>query len=160
MNARVLVDGKPLAITFNRRAGNWVFEIDGKHGEAAIAQPEPGIYHVLLNGRSYEVLVSGDRMDINGHELHVVRDDPRDAAGAVLEGSLQGRQPIAAPMPGKVVRVLVAEGEEVQRDQGIVVIEAMKMQNEMKSPKAGKIVSLQAKDGTAVSAGEVLAIVE
>jgi biotin carboxyl carrier protein len=160
MTAKVFVNGKPVVVSFARKAGTWAFEMDGQFAEALIAQPENGVYHVLLEGRSYEVRVSGDRMDVNGHELHVVLDDPRDAPAKGLEGSVQGKQPIAAPMPGKIVRLLVAEGDEVQRDQGIVVIEAMKMQNEMKSPKAGRIVSLQAKDGTTVAAGDVLAVVE
>jgi biotin carboxyl carrier protein len=160
MTAKVLVNGRPVAIAFSRTAETWTLEIDGRSGEAVVTQPETGVYHVMLEGRSYEVFVSGDRMDINGQELHVVLDDPRDAPAKGLEGSLQGRQSIAAPMPGKIVRVLVAEGDEVQRDQGIVVIEAMKMQNEMKSPKAGRIASLPAKDGTTVAAGDVLAVVE
>jgi biotin carboxyl carrier protein len=160
MTAKVLVNGQPVAVSARRVAGAWKFEIEGQAAEAVLSQPESGVYHVLLEGRSYEVLVSGDRMDVNGHELHVVVDDPRDAAAKALEGSVQGRQPIAAAMPGKIVRVLVDEGDEVQRDQGIVVIEAMKMQNEMKSPKAGKVVSLQARDGSTVAAGDVLAVIE
>jgi biotin carboxyl carrier protein len=63
-------------------------------------------------------------------------------------------------MPGKVVRLLVTEGDVVAAGQGILVVEAMKMQNEVKSPKAGKIMSVTAKAGAAVSAGEVLAVVE
>jgi biotin carboxyl carrier protein len=160
MTAKVLINGKPVTVTLARTAGIWRFGVDGLSAEALVAQPENGVYHVLLDGRSYQVFVSGDRMDINGQELHVVLDDPRDAPAKGLDGSVQGRQAIAAPMPGKIVRVLVAEGDEVLRDQGIVVIEAMKMQNEMKSPKAGKVVSLEAKDGTTVAAGDVLAVVE
>ena len=67
---------------------------------------------------------------------------------------------MSAPMPGKVVRVLVAEGDVVDHGQGLVVIEAMKMQNEMKSPKPGTVVSLTAIEGSAVAAGQVLAVVE
>ena len=160
MTARVLVNGKPVAVTFARRGESWSFEIDGQRADAAVAQPEKGVYHVLLDGRSYEVRVAGDRMDINGYELQVVLDDARDAIARRADGSVHGRQSIAAPMPGKVVRVLVAEGEQVERDQGMVVIEAMKMQNEMKSPKAGRVTSLSAEEGTTVGAGDVLAVVE
>ena len=160
MTARVLVNGKALPVTIARRGDTWAFEIEGQRADASVTQPEDGIYHVLLDGRSYEVRVAGDRMDINGHELHVVLDDPRDAPAGGADGSVHGRQSIAAPMPGKVVRVLVAEGEEVERDQGMVVIEAMKMQNEMKSPKAGRVTSVSAKEGATVAAGDVLAVVE
>jgi biotin carboxyl carrier protein len=160
MTARILVNGKAVAVTFSRKGEAWEFEIGGRSAEAVVAQPENGVYHVLLNGRSYEVRVSGDRMDIEGHELQVLLDNTRDAPAWGLEGSVQGRQRISAPMPGKVVRVLVAEGEQVQRDQGIVVIEAMKMQNQMKSPKEGRVASLQAVEGRTVAAGDVLAVIE
>jgi biotin carboxyl carrier protein len=63
-------------------------------------------------------------------------------------------------MPGKVVRVLVAEGTEVHAEQGVVVVEAMKMQNEVRSPKAGRIIAVPVSEGTAVNAGDVLAVVE
>ena len=67
---------------------------------------------------------------------------------------------IAAPMPGKVVRLLVAEGDAVEAGQGLLVVEAMKMQNEMKAPKPGTVVSLTAREGATVAAGEVLAAIE
>jgi biotin carboxyl carrier protein len=73
---------------------------------------------------------------------------------------LEGRQTLSAPMPGKVVRILVNEGDPVERGQGLVVIEAMKMQNELKSPKAGRVVSISASEGAAVAAADVLAVVE
>jgi biotin carboxyl carrier protein len=160
MTAKVLVNGRAVAVTLTRRGETWVADIDGTIAEAFFSQPETGVYHVLLNDHSYEVRVAGERMDIDGHELHVVLHDPRDAPAQGLDGSVHGRQSIAAPMPGKVVRVLVAEGDEVQRDQGIVVIEAMKMQNEMKSPKAGRVTSLQTSEGRTVAAGDVLAVIE
>ena len=160
MTARISVNGKVVAVTLNRQGEAWAFDIAGHKGEAVVAQPENGVYQVLLDGRSYEIRVSGDRMDVAGHELHVAVDDPRDAPRGELAGSVQGQQPIAAPMPGKVVRVLVAEGDAVQADQGIVVIEAMKMQNELRSPKAGRIASLNAVVGKTVAAGDVLAVIE
>ena len=64
-----------------------------------------------------------------------------------------------APMPGKVVRVLVAPGDAVEADQGIVVVEAMKMQNELKAPRAGRVISVAAKEGATVAAGETLATI-
>jgi len=65
-----------------------------------------------------------------------------------------------APMPGKVVRILAAESAEVEAGQGIVVVEAMKMQNEIKSPKKGVVRKVVAAEGAAVNAGDVLAVVE
>jgi biotin carboxyl carrier protein len=72
----------------------------------------------------------------------------------------EGKQVINAPMPGKVVKVLVKVGDEVKEGQGLVVVEAMKMENELKSPKAGKVVELLAKEGTTVENNAKLVVVE
>ena len=73
--------------------------------------------------------------------------------------SLEGPQRVDAPMPGKVVRVLVKVGDEVAEGQGLIVVEAMKMENELKSPKAGKVAELHAVEGAAVESGAKLAVV-
>ena len=73
---------------------------------------------------------------------------------------LKGARPLVAPMPGKVVRFLVTANSTVEAGQGVVVVEAMKMQNEIKSPKKGRVVKLAVAEGAAVNAGDVLAIVE
>jgi biotin carboxyl carrier protein len=78
------------------------------------------------------------------------------SAGAQADGAAQ----VVAVMPGKVVRVLVEQGETIEAGQGIVVVEAMKMQNELKSPRAGRVVELQARPGATVNAGDVLAVIE
>jgi biotin carboxyl carrier protein len=85
--------------------------------------------------------------------------DPRSWRRGHGEGiELEGRQKIVAPMPGKVVRVLVEPGQSVAAGQGLLVIEAMKMQNEIRSPKSGTVEKL-AVEGQTVNAGEILAIV-
>ena len=87
--------------------------------------------------------------------------DPKRLRGAgAAAGHEAGRAQVHAPMPGKVVRVLVEEGQEVEAGAGLVVVEAMKMQNELKSPKAGTVIELHARVGATVNAGEVLAVVE
>ncbi len=108
-----------------------------------MAQVEPGVYSVLLDGRSFEVRViaaeEGLRIELNGRRFTAEVCDPRDRgqkSGAALG---TGRQNIRAPMPGKVIRVLVREGDEVEVGQGLVVVEAMKMQNEMKAARAGRV---------------------
>ena len=72
----------------------------------------------------------------------------------------EGRQQIVAPMPGKVVRLLVKTGDKVEAGQGLLVVEAMKMQNEVRSPKTGTVERLLAKEGQPVNAGEVLAWID
>src|ERR1700726_648848 len=87
--------------------------------------------------------------------------DPR-AWRARRHGALEaeGRQQILAPMPGKIIRVLVQTGEKVQAGQGLLVVEAMKMQNEIRSPKSGSVGRLLVKEGQPVNAGEVLAWID
>jgi len=129
-----------------------------------IVTVEPGVYSVLLNGRSYEARVEdGDDcviVFIDGHRFEIEIQDPRRWSRRAGRRGVEGRLNIAAPMPGKVVRVLVAQGDTVEAGQGLLVVEAMKMQNEMKAPKAGRVVSLTAREGATVAAGEVLAAIE
>ena len=98
-------------------------------------------------------------VSIDGHRFEVEVRDPRQWSRKAAGQSGEGVQTIASPMPGKVVRVLAAAGDEVQPGQGIVVVEAMKMQNEMKADRAGTVLTLPVKEGATVSAGDVLATV-
>ena len=128
--------------------------------KADIIEVEPGVYSILRDGASYEARVVGNEIVINGCRFPFEADDPRQwkRKGGGAAGS--GRAAITAPMPGKVVRVLVKEGDEVMAGQGIVVVEAMKMQNEMKSPRDGRVTSISAKPGDSVNAGAALATIE
>ncbi|WP_306818147.1 biotin/lipoyl-containing protein [Archangium lipolyticum] len=125
-----------------------------------------GAVSMLVDGTSY-----GVEFDEQGDEVQVLvrgqvtRIDVADERRLRLRAgtaafSVEGKQVIAAPMPGKVVKVLVKLGDEVKEGQGLVVVEAMKMENELKSPKAGKVVELPAKEGTAVEINAKLVVVE
>ncbi|HZD41581.1 MAG TPA: acetyl-CoA carboxylase biotin carboxyl carrier protein subunit, partial [Terriglobales bacterium] len=103
-------------------------------------------YRVLVDGRSYHINLIDER--------HVRRGSAE--AGAELSGV----QKITVPMPGKVIAVLVAEGDRVERGQGIVIIEAMKMENEVRSPVTGRVKEISVKPGDPVDGGSVLAVVE
>jgi biotin carboxyl carrier protein len=132
---------------------------------AEVTQPEPGVYSVITCGRSYEarvepgsdgamvVVIEGNRFDIE------VRDPRQFRRRTGLHG-IEGLQNIAAPMPGKVMRILVPLGAPVTAGQGLLVVEAMKMQNELRAPKSGKVVSIPVKEGDTVMAGDVLAVIE
>jgi biotin carboxyl carrier protein len=116
---------------------------------------------VLLNGRSYSVAKgSGKEVWVNGRLILMEVFDPRDLRPGQGAIATYGRLEIAASMPGKVIRVLVAAGDAVEEGQGLVVVEAMKMQNEMKSPKAGRVAEVRARPDVTVGAGEVLVVVE
>ncbi len=106
------------------------------------------------------MLLAPGTIQVNGRIFSVEIFDPRELRSRASAGASEGRQSIAAPMPGKVVRLLVAAGDAVEAGQGLIVVEAMKMQNEMKSPKAGTVVEVKTKDGATVAAGEILVVIE
>jgi biotin carboxyl carrier protein len=124
-----------------------------------IVEVEPGTYSVIRQGRSFSVVFDGADFVIDGVRV-AVPADPRDWKGNAEGVDAGGPQRITAPMPGRVVSVLVAKGELVEAGAGIVIVEAMKMQNEMKAARAGKVVSIRVKEGATVGAGEVLATIE
>jgi biotin carboxyl carrier protein len=116
---------------------------------------------VLLNERSYRVSRgTGKEIWVNGRLFSMEVFDPRDLRPGQGSTANQGRQEIAASMPGKIIRVLVAAGDAVEEGQGLVVVEAMKMQNEMKSPKSGRVAEVRARPDATVIAGEVLVVIE
>ncbi len=139
------------------------YEVNGDEG-AAIVEVRPGVYSILDGPRSVEVRVvangDGYTVYVNGTRCEVDVFDPRDRRSTPASAGGHGPQRVAAPMPGKVIRTLVEVGAEVSKGEGLVVVEAMKMQNEMKSPKAGRVVELRVRAGATVSAGEVLVVVD
>jgi len=133
---------------------------DAPEREVSIEIPQPGVYSVLLDGRSYDARVDNGPVIVCGHRFEIEVRDPRRYSRQSTAGAHGGVQRVAAPMPGKVVRVLVSVGDFVEAGQGIVVVEAMKMQNEMKAARPGKIASISVKAGATVTSGEVLASIE
>jgi biotin carboxyl carrier protein len=166
MKCEIGIDGKRRRVEFTPPAGgasHVTFTVDGRQVEADAVRISRGAYSILVGGKSLEVTAEetsdGLLLRANGREFHVEIVDPRSwrrGRGAGIE--LEGRQQLVAPMPGKVVRVLVAAGQQVTAGQGLLVIEAMKMQNEVRSPKSGTVEKL-AREGQTVNAGEILAIV-
>jgi biotin carboxyl carrier protein len=142
-----------------------VIRVNGRPAEpesrADVVEVEPGIYSLILDGCSYEAAVTGSEIVIDGSQvLQIEVEDPRKWNPAGASRNVGGREAIKAPMPGKVVRVLVAAGDEVAAGHGLVVLEAMKMQNEMKAPRAGRVMSVAVKEHEAVNAGSVLLTIE
>jgi len=122
--------------------------IDGEAGISRYAEVVPGLKGeslVWLDGQSATALIDGRR----------ARRHRGDASGQT-----EGAQSIVAPMPGRVVRILVAAGDQVAARQPVVVVEAMKMENELRSPKAGRVKDVRVTEGTSVDAGRVLIVVE
>jgi len=105
-------------------------------------------------GDEYEVLIDGDC-----HKFSLMNEQRRAMIRAGGKGAA-GKAMVTSPMPGKVVKLLVAEGEEVRADQGVVVVEAMKMENELKSAIGGKVKEIFVKEGEVVESGAKLLLVE
>jgi len=150
MKWQILIDGRPV-------------EIDAKQLENG-REVEPGVYSLLLDGKSFEVRVvqgrQGASVEARGQRFKVEVRDPRNASRRSRSALGGGRQNVAAPMPGKVIRVLVEKGQAVEAGQGLVVVEAMKMQNEMRAARAGHITEVRVRDGDTVGAGETLVVLE
>lgn len=166
MKYEVRISGKTRIVEVERDGnGSWQAKLDGQPHAADAVEIAPNIFSVLLSGQSHDVCITpnpdGKLLIQSGHhEFTVEVIDPRSWSGRRHGGvEVEGRQQIVAPMPGKVVRVLVKAGDAVQAGQGLLVVEAMKMQNEIRSPKSGTVERAFAQEGQAVNAGEVLCII-
>jgi biotin carboxyl carrier protein len=166
MKFEVLISGRTRVVQLTRLADEWRIDVDGRELPADIAEVSPNTFSFLLEGKSYEVRVTPSAdgtltVHACNREFTAEVIDPRAWRGR-RHGSIeaQGRQKILAPMPGKVVRVLVKPGEKVESGQGILVVEAMKMQNEIRSPKSGKVERVLVEEGQPVNAAEVLAWID
>jgi biotin carboxyl carrier protein len=140
-----------------------VIRIDGKavnQINADIVEVEPGVYSVIAGGLSFEARMSGNEITVAGQTVTFDIDDPRLWRGSKPAAGSQGRTSLKAAMPGKIVRVLVAVGDEVVAGQGIMVVEAMKMQNELKAPRDGRVTAIEVRESESVNAGAVLAMIE
>jgi biotin carboxyl carrier protein len=143
------------------RAGHSAFAVDGTVVEADARRLQDGVLSLLVEGRQYRCVLDGDAVIVNNRRFEFLVADPRSlAAQRGASAGAGGARSVKAPMPGRVVRVLVAVGDVVEEQQGLVAIEAMKMQNELKSPKAGKVSRVAVSVGETVAAGDVLVVVD
>ncbi len=163
MKLKVELNGKAREIELLSPAPACRFRLDGADRTADVTMPEPGLYSILLDGHSYDVQVERTPRHLivvlRGHRFEIEVHDPRRWSRQAAGGRSGDLERIAAPMPGKVVRVLAAPGDAVEPGQGILVVEAMKMQNELKATRAGRVISVTAREGATVTAGEVLATI-
>ena len=164
------LDGQDCRVEVRAEAGGATLRvgIEGGDGEL-VAREAPGGWTVTNGRRTVEAGVSGDRsgelvVQIAGHTYRFATG--RGAAGgfrrggAAAGGAAGGRSEVRTPMPGKVVRLLREEGEQVAAGDGVLVFEAMKMQNEIRAPESGVIANMRAARGTPMEGGELLFVVE
>jgi biotin carboxyl carrier protein len=159
------IDGIERTLEVERESsGGLRVVLDGRTLDVDAVETVPGSLSLLIGGRAFEARVQPEGENVivhcGGQEFHIELHDPRAwrrGHGSAL--GAEGRQQVTAPMPGKVIRVLVAAGQTVELGQGLVVVEAMKMQNEIRAPRNGVVERLTVQEGQAVSAGEALAVI-
>jgi biotin carboxyl carrier protein len=160
----VTIDGQNYRLELNRAEGRWSCRLDGREVQVDAVLARPDVLSLRIGNLAYEIKserVANDlHLWVGSTRFSAEVRDPRSLRGRTRAGDDRGPKKIVAPMPGKVVRLLVSEGHEVESGAGVAVVEAMKMQNEIKSPKKGMVQKILVSEGTAVNAGDVLAIVE
>jgi biotin carboxyl carrier protein len=153
-------------IQVRRRGSEWEMTLDGRILKVDVTV-SGGRWSLLIGRRSYEVAVdrraNGERIvHINGRAVPVSIVDPRERLvrrrGAMAAG--HGPRSIVSPMPGRIVKVLVREGDTVAAHQGLLVVEAMKMENELRAPRAGQVTAVKVVEGMSVEGGAVLIVME
>ncbi|HZU22676.1 MAG TPA: biotin/lipoyl-containing protein [Terriglobales bacterium] len=171
MTYEVIIGGKSHRVELQRdpdHPGLWAAHIDGRELRFTAVPAGSDVLSIVVDGRSFQVLreasaAAGDaapNIVINGRRYAAELRDPRALRSRRTVAEAGGPKKILSPMPGKVIRLLAAEGDRVEAGAGVIVIEAMKMQNELKAPKQGVVKKLPSGVGSAVNAGDVLAIIE
>ncbi len=165
MKLHAELDGTKHEVEIKRDEGKVTATVDGREYSLDVSQPEPGLY-VLRDGAAKHIAhvttkPEGSLVSINGRAVEVALSDPKRLRGSGSDHEHgDGVAEIKTAMPGKVVRILVAEGDSVAKGDGVIVVEAMKMQNEMKSPKDGTVTAIKVAEGDTVEAGALLLTVE
>jgi biotin carboxyl carrier protein len=163
----VVVDGRSLEIAARRSGdlGLVIATVATQQADDVTADKTNGRNGFRMGGETHRVFVTaaggaGEVLVTLDGRMAVARLDGRRRPSTDTVAHSDGDQSVTAPMPGRVVRVLVAAGDEVAAGQGVVVVEAMKMENELRSPKTGKVKDVNVSAGTSVDAGKVLVVIE
>jgi biotin carboxyl carrier protein len=166
---RVEVDGETRELQLQPQGNDsdysYILEgTEGTSGPASVIEIRPGVFSVLLGLRSFTVYLSKDRerveASVENARHWVLVSDARDRRAGTKTNAASGPMEVRSQMPGKIIKVLVTPGSAVTAGQGLLVVEAMKMQNEMKSPKDGVVARIQGYEGATVVAGETLVVIE
>ena len=164
MKLEIHLAGKSHTVEFVEVSNETRISIDGHAIAADACQIAAGVYSILIDGKSFEARLepfgSDLRIAVGENEFTARVSDLRKwKRGGGAGHSTDGHQIITAPMPGRVVRVLVKPGDAINSGQGIAVVEAMKMQNEVRSPKSGSVERVLVKEGQTVNAGDTIAVI-
>ncbi|MCY7377111.1 MAG: acetyl-CoA carboxylase biotin carboxyl carrier protein subunit [Pyrinomonadaceae bacterium] len=156
------------AVEIKRDGLNLTADVDRRIYELEISEPEPNVWLFKHANKIYQIFVApneraGEPFAVNvGNQTFDIKIlDPKRLRGSSGDGEhADGASEIKTAMPGKLVRILVEKGAEIKKGDGVLIVEAMKMQNEMKSPKDGIVKEIRFAEGATVNAGDVLAIIE
>lgn len=161
------IDGRVCRLELSRNGDTdtWVAALDGEPIEIDARLVQPGVFSLIVQGHAYRCVLDEGPIEtaiqISGQRYLLSIDDPRSLTARRRRASASGGlQVIKAPMPGKIVRLLAGAGDQVDAHQGVIVIEAMKMQNELQVSRAGRIVEVRAEAGATVTAGAILLLIE
>ncbi len=168
MKLQAEIEDKKHEVEFERDGRKVIASVDGRKYELDVSEPEPNIFLIKNEEKVYEASVTPPpdrkgttnvRLGNKEREVRLIDTKRLRSASANAEHG-EGAAEIKTAMPGKVVRVLATAGSEIKKGDGVIVVEAMKMQNELRSPKDGVLKEIRAAEGATVNAGDVLAVVE
>jgi len=155
------IEGKKQVVEIRSASDTMECLVDGRAMEVDGRLMQAGVLSLIVEGRQYRCVMDGDAVVIAGRRFAFSVEDPRSLQGRRGVGAdTGGPRVVKSPMPGRVVRVLVNAGDEVEEGQAVVAIEAMKMQNDLKSPKKGRVVRISVAIGDTVSTGDVMVVVD
>ncbi|MCY7347880.1 MAG: biotin/lipoyl-binding protein [Pyrinomonadaceae bacterium] len=160
---------KKYEVEMTRGAGSSLTAaVDGRVYQLEASEPEPNVYLLKHENKIYQIFVSPNEKSgepfaasVGNHNFEIKIFDPKSLRDVGDAGEhADGASEIKTAMPGKLVRILVEKGAEIKKGDGVLIVEAMKMQNEMKAPKDGIVAEIRFSEGATVNAGDVLAIIE
>ena len=167
MNYDIDLDGRKHRLSINPGAdgSSYLFQLDGQPCAADAQLLQPDILSLLIGGKSYRILFDprpdGRAIVLGERRIPYRVDDPRSLRSrSGVDNNDTGARSIVASMPGRIVRILVQPGDSVEAQQGLIVVEAMKMQNELRAPRAGMVTRIAVAVGATVQAGQVLLVIE
>ncbi len=161
-----IISGKEIPVEINQQNGNFSLTIGEKTFTVNAIRPDPQIFSLLVEGESYEVALAKQDNHFEAHfhngtivfELFEARKFK--ASELAKKSAPAGPLKIHAPMPGKIVKIAVTENTEVKEGDALLIMEAMKMQNELKAPRPGKVLQILVSEGAPVSSQQVLIVME
>ncbi len=161
MKTLALIEGRTVEL---EKSKDNTFVVNGVSKTVDVRVIEPGLYSLIIDGQSYEVTVKDEKknmvVEFESHYIPVKLADPYSVKAGAAGAGIEGAAVIASPMPGRVVSLKVEVGQAVKEGDGIVVVEAMKMENELQAPKSGKVTKVEVKVGDTVESGQDLVTIE